>query len=201
MLIKEGDLTILTDPGTYSDAQNNIIGIDVVLITHDHSDHLHIDSLKSVLKNNPEAKVYTNAAVGEKLEKEGIAFQLLEEGQSVTENEVAIEAFGKLHAIMHPDLPRSPNTGFFIAGKFFYPGDAFTDPGRPIDVLALPVAGPWLNLEQAIEYGKKLHPKTCFPVHDGILKKTGSTDVLPPKIFGPLGIHFIVLELGKPMEF
>lgn len=201
MLIEEGNLTILTDPGTYSESQNNINGIDVVLITHDHSDHLHVDSLKVVLGNNPNAKVYTNAAVGEKLEKEGIASQLLEEGQSVTEKEVAIEAFGKLHAVMHPEIPQSPNTGYFIANRFFYPGDAFTNPRKPIEILALPVAGPWINLQQAIEYAKELHPKTCFPVHDGLLKNIGSTNVLPPKILEPLGIHFIVPELGKEMEY
>ncbi len=36
LLIKEQGLTILTDPGTWTTDQNNLTGIDVVLITHEH---------------------------------------------------------------------------------------------------------------------------------------------------------------------
>ena len=52
MVIKEGDLTVLTDPGVWTTAQNGVKGIDVLLITHEHADHLHIESVKEILKNN-----------------------------------------------------------------------------------------------------------------------------------------------------
>lgn len=58
------------------------------------------------------------------------------------------------------------NTGYFIDEKLFYPGDAFTDPGRPIDVLALPVAGPWVKISESVDYALALKPRTVFPVHD-----------------------------------
>ena len=46
MLIELDGLTVLTDPGAFSQEQNQIRGIDVVLITHEHGDHLHVESLK-----------------------------------------------------------------------------------------------------------------------------------------------------------
>ncbi len=197
MLIEERGLRILTDPGTYSEGQNSVPDIHCILITHEHQDHLHIDSLKKVLNNNPLAKIFTNKGVGVLLEKESIPYTLLESGESVTEKGVSIEAFGEKHAAMHPDLPRVDNTGFLIGKRLFYPGDALTSPSVPVEMLALPVAGPWLKLSEAIEYTKEIHPKICFPVHEGILKSPGSTHLIPPKILEPLGIKFLVLGIGK----
>lgn len=201
LLIKEGRLTILTDPGNYSDGQNSVTGIDLVLITHEHQDHLHIDSLKAVLKNNPRAKIITNKSVGALLGKEGIVFEIVEDGQSLTEKGILIEGVGKDHALMHTSIPPIQNTGYFIANRFFYPGDAFTNPKKPVEILALPVAGPWMRLLEAIDYALELKPKICFPVHEGILKLPGSTHRIPPQVLEPKKITFTVLEIGREYQF
>src|SRR5574340_544363 len=95
LLIEEDGLRILIDPGSYSTLPDGLDSIDLVLVTHEHQDHLHVDSLKAVLKGNPEVKVITNKSVSSLLEKEGIAHQLIEEGQKITEKDVLVEAFGK----------------------------------------------------------------------------------------------------------
>ena len=92
-----------------------------MLITHEHADHFHIDSLKALLKNNPQAKVITNKSVGALLEKESIAFSTVEDGQNSDANGVLIEGFGKDHALMHTSIPPIQNTGYFIANKLFTP--------------------------------------------------------------------------------
>src|SRR4030066_1892683 len=116
LLIEEKGLRILTDPGNYSTTQNEIKGVNIVLITHhEHKDHLHMESLKAVLKNNPSAKVMTNSSVGRVLEKEAIPFVMVEDGQCTVENDVSIEAFGKKNAVIYPTLPEIHNTGYFIA--------------------------------------------------------------------------------------
>ncbi|MDI6734124.1 MAG: MBL fold metallo-hydrolase [Patescibacteria group bacterium] len=201
LLIEENGVKILTDPGTYSTQQNEVKNIDVILITHEHSDHLHIDSLKAVVKNNPQAKTITNKSVGKLLEKEGITYSMVEDGQSSNEKEVLIEGFGADHALMYTSIPPTPNTGYFIANRLFYPGDAFTNPRRQIDVLALPVAGPWMKLPEAVDYALKLKPKACFPVHDGILKNISSSNRIPKQILEPKGIKFTILETDKKYEF
>lgn len=63
-------------------------------------------------------------------------------------------------------MPYSANTGFMFEDRFFYPGDAYTDPGCPVEILALPVSGPWVKIGEAIDYALKLKPKVAFPVHD-----------------------------------
>jgi hypothetical protein len=62
------------------------------------------------------------------LAKQGVEYQEIRDGESITAKDVLIEAFGKEHAVIHASIPVIPNTGFFIANKFFYPGDAFVRP-------------------------------------------------------------------------
>jgi L-ascorbate metabolism protein UlaG (beta-lactamase superfamily) len=201
LLIEENGVRILTDPGTYSTQQNDVVGIDFILITHEHNDHLHIDSLKVILKNNPNAKIITNESVGKLLEKEKILFNIVEDSQGFDANGILIEGFGKKHAVIHSLIPQIQNTGYFIQNKLFYPGDAYVDPCKRIDILALPVAGPWLKLDEAIDYGLKLKPNTCFPVHDGNLKSFGAAHNVTKKVLEQNGIIFSVLEIGNEYIF
>ncbi len=201
LIVEEQGIRILTDPGAWTVAQNSVRDIDVVLITHEHPDHLHIDSVKNILQNNPDVKIYTNSAVGKILEKEPIAFELLEHGQTKTVNGVLLEAYGKLHAPIYPGIEQVQNTGFFVAQRFFYPGDAFFAPEKPVEILALPVAGPWLKMSEVIDYAKEIRPKIAFPVHDGMLKIIGPFHILPKMMLGKIGINFRVLEPDQASEF
>jgi L-ascorbate metabolism protein UlaG (beta-lactamase superfamily) len=201
MRIREEEASILIDPGTLTTQQDQEKNIDLVLVTHDHPDHLDIASLKRILANNPTARVITNSGVAPLLQKEQIPFDLLEHGQKTTVKNVSIEGFGERHALMHSTLDPIQNTGYLIADRFFYPGDAFTIPTKPVEILALPVAGPWMRLLEAIDYALALKPKVCFPVHEGILKSPGSTHLYPPQVLEPQGITFSVLEEGKEYTF
>ena len=201
LVVEEGGLRLLTDPGDHTTTQNEVRDIDIVLITHEHADHVHVPSLKTVLSHNPRAKVYTNRGVGELLKNEGIPYELLEHGQTASVSGVVIEGYGDRHAPIYPTVQDVINTGYFIAGRFFHPGDAFYDPGKPVEILALPVSAPWLKIADALEYAQKIKPKICFPIHDGALKIIRAPHGLPAAVLPPLGIDFKVPELGVPMEF
>ncbi len=201
-LIEESGLTILFDPGNLSAAQNQVSGIDLVLITHEHQDHLDLASLKAVLTKNPGAKILTNRGVGAALRKQGIKYELLEDGRKTTFKNVLIEGFGKEHAVIYPTLPPVANTGYFIAGRFFYPGDAFYNPGKPVEILALPATAPWSKLQEVVDYMKKVNPKVCFPVHDGYFKQVpGSIYKIPEAELAKAGGRLVILDPGKEMNF
>lgn len=201
LLVEEKGIRILTDPGIYSEKQNNVTEIDIVLITHEHSDHFHVESVKNILKNNPEAKIVTNTAVGKLLDKEGVAYLVLENGNSLVKKGVKVEAFGEKHALIHKTLEPVQNTGYFINEKLFYPGDALTNPNKDVEILALPVAGPWIKISEAIDYALKLKPKMCFPVHDGILVNFGAAHSSPQAVLSKTDIKFEILKLNKEYEF
>jgi L-ascorbate metabolism protein UlaG (beta-lactamase superfamily) len=202
LLIKDQGLAILTDPGAFSSEQDSMTGIDVVLITHEHQDHFHVDSVKAIMKNNLNAKIVTNTAVGKFLDEAQIPYQILEHGDNENFGEVLVEGFGEKHAEVYKAIPLVQNTGYFISGRLFYPGDAFTDPGKPVEILALPVAGPWLKISEPIDYAKALKPKFSFPVHDAIVSKAGGfIHNMMENFLKPDGIKYILPDGQTPMEF
>jgi L-ascorbate metabolism protein UlaG (beta-lactamase superfamily) len=210
LVIETKGIRIMTDPGVFTTAQDDEKNISVVLITHEHADHFHIESLKKVLANNPQALVVTNSAVAKLLEQENIAHSLLEHGGSVTLYDVLFEGIGEHHATIYQELGQVQNTGFFIDSTLFYPGDAFTDPRlngavgqaqRPIPILALPVAGPWMKISEAIDYAVLLKPTQAFPVHDGILKSPTMMQGMLATILKNEGIDFVPLAEGEEKDF
>lgn len=203
---------ILLDPGFYSvEKHSKVNKIDIVLITHEHADHFHIESLKELIKIHPEARVISNDAVGAILAKEGIEHHIMEHGNSVDIKGIHIEAYGTEHALFHKSMPAVSNVGYLItessrhsasneAGpRLFFPGDAFTDPLKEIDVLALPVTGPWMKISEAIDYALQLKPKKVFPVHDAL--RIPSQHLLPEKVLGANGVEFIKLEEGGEIVY
>ena len=203
LLVEEGGLRVLTDPGAYSTAQNDLTNIDLVIITHEHQDHLHIESLKIILKNNPDAHVITNSAVGKILTSENIAHEIVEDGENTTIGQLDIEGHGKDHAYIYKTVSSVQNTGYFIGRRLFYPGDALYNPPKPVEVLALPVAGPWLTVGDAIDYAKAVAPKVCFPVHDGMINfdLPVPTHRFPQKILSECNIKFVPMVEGSTEEF
>lgn len=173
LLIEIDGKRILTDSGRFSVSQNEVTDIDLILITHEHADHLHAESLQAILSNNPNAKVVTNSSVGKILAELGLAHDVLE-GTAVSEYAgLAIEAYDGEHAEIFEGYGIVQNTGYFIANELFYPGDAYTNPGKAVPTLALPVAGPWCKSTDAIHYALEVNPKKAFPVHDWLLNDDG----------------------------
>jgi L-ascorbate metabolism protein UlaG (beta-lactamase superfamily) len=95
------------------------------------------------------------------------------------------------------------NTGYCIENTLFYPGDAFTNPGKPVDILALPVAGPWMKISEAIEYALEIAPRIAFPVHDGMLlpDRLGPVHRVTSTVLKEKNIEFISMLEGDAHEF
>lgn len=170
LVLEIDGLKIMTDPGMFT-TQSHVqeTGIDVVLITHEHGDHLHIESLKELLEKNPDAHVITNASVAKLLHEQGIESTHIGGGESAEVKGVKIEGFGHDHAIIYESFGQVENTGYLVAEKFYFPGDSFFNPKKAVDVLALPIAGPWMRVGHAVDFLRAVKPRVAFGVHDGIL--------------------------------
>ncbi len=70
-------------------------------------------------------------------------------------------------------------------------------------VLALPVAGPWCKIADAIRYALKVKPKFAFLVHDGMLQKerVGGAHRIPDLVLAKNDIKFIAMNAGDEIEF
>lgn len=200
LLVEEGGAKILLDPGAYSTAQNYVKNLDAILITHEHGDHLDLNSLEIILNNNPTAKIYTNSGVGKILKEKGIKFELLEDGQKTNIKNVLVEGFGKLHAPAFKMMDNIINVGYLIANRLFCPGDGLIFPNKPVEILALAVVSPMVSAVQAVEYAIKLGAKTCFPAHDAALKITGGFYKVPEAELTKAGIKWVVIKEGETAD-
>jgi L-ascorbate metabolism protein UlaG (beta-lactamase superfamily) len=203
LLIEVVGKRILTDPGRFSVAQNELTELDIILITHEHADHLHSESLMAILKNNPNVAIVTNTSVGAILTELGVTYEVLEGVDTTVKLGILLEAFDGKHAEIFEAVGQVQNTGYFIAEKLFYPGDAYTEPNKPVPILALPVAGPWCKAADAIAYAIRVNPAKAFPVHDAVLNEAGLT--LTHGIFkaqlATKGIVFVSMTAGDSEEF
>ena len=202
MLVEEADARILIDPGSYS---GDVVaaGVDAILITHNHQDHLDTGLVATILKQNPQAQVLTVPEAGKNLTEAHIAFTPIEDGAEVTVAGVSVRSFGKQHAYIYGDMPQCQNTGFMVANRFYYPGDSFHVPDAAVEILALPVAGPWMKIAEAIDFAKEVKPKVVIPVHDGFIRpdRGQTTRTFPKMILAPLGIEFRDMQDGSQEEF
>jgi L-ascorbate metabolism protein UlaG (beta-lactamase superfamily) len=202
LVIEEGERRIMTDPGSWTvEKHSEEKNIDLIIITHEHGDHLHIDSLKKIIENNPNGIVVTNKGVGRLLDEVGIRYEILEDKKPKDFFNIEIEAYNCKHEEIFRDIFQVENTAFFIGKRLFYPGDSFFNPKKPVEILALPVAGPWANIKDAINYALEIKPKICFPVHDGMLKLFGANHRIPLMVLEKEGIIFKNFEDKNEEEF
>ncbi len=195
LIIEEKGKRIMIDPGSWTiNEQIEEENIDIIIITHEHSDHIHIESLKLIIENNPNVLIITNEGVGKLLNEVNIRYEVLEDKIPKDILGIEIEAHDCKHEEIYNEIGQVQNTGYFITKRLFYPGDAFYNPNKPIEILALPVAGPWTNIKNAVNYALDINPRICFPVHDGMLKSFGSTHKILNLIFEKEGIIFKNLE-------
>lgn len=195
-------LSVLIDPGVYA-AVPDFLKVDVILITHEHPDHFDPEAIKKILAKHKECEIITHAGMRKVLSALDIPSTLIAEGEVCIRKRVSIERMGNAHACIHKDLPAIENCGFYISGEFFYPGDAFIVPNKKVKTLALPVAAPWMRLEECIEYAKAVKPEVVFPVHDGMLRPDRMTPTrrIPAMLLEKEGIRYVDMQDGWTNEF
>lgn len=165
LLAEDDGYRLLIDPGCFSRELADITDLTGVLITHSHEDHLDIPRVQAMLDRNPAARVVCDEASVMALADRGVPAEAVRDGDSLDLG-VAITVHGREHAVIHPDLPNVPNVGYLLADRFFCAGDAFTVPGRPVEILAVPVGAAWMKVSEAIDWLRVMRPRVAVPVHD-----------------------------------
>jgi L-ascorbate metabolism protein UlaG (beta-lactamase superfamily) len=175
LLVEEGQARMLLDPGTLSAGFEQLEGLAAVLFTHQHADHLDPERLRGLLDRNPGARVVSDEGSADALARAGADVEVVRAGDELDVGGIGVGVLGRDHAVIHPDVPVVPNVGYLVGGRLFHPGDAFTVPGQPVEVLAVPAAAPWLKVSEAIDYLRAVRPRVAVPVHDRVLSPAGTT--------------------------
>jgi L-ascorbate metabolism protein UlaG (beta-lactamase superfamily) len=202
--VERGNGVLLIDPGSLSE-RDALDGVDAVLVTHEHVDHLDLDALADALGRQPSIEVYTHPDVVEKLRDLPAALHPVLAGDEFSVAGFRVRAYGGLHAIIHPDIPRIANLGFLVedpaGGNLYHPGDSFEVPTDvPVDTLFVPVSAPWLKISEAVDFTRQVAPRRAYALHDALY--TGVALGLVKNVMSNLSrTEFARLEPGQQVEF
>ena len=171
VLLDTGAARLLIDPGNFSSDFEGVTGLDAVLVTHKHPDHLDPERLPALLRGNPDARLIVDPGTAGQLDD--VEHETVEPGASLEVGGARVEVLGGQHAIIHPDIPRIPNNAYLVDGTHFHPGDALDTVPENLEVLFLPTAAPWQKLADAVDYLRQVAPRTVVPIHQGLLAVPG----------------------------
>jgi L-ascorbate metabolism protein UlaG (beta-lactamase superfamily) len=152
---------------------------DILLISHDHSDHCSPQDLKKIVSGK--TTIITTAESKRKLSKTKVKeIRVAKPGQKILIDGVSIETVpaynvNKFRSPGHPFHPKEKEMlGFIITlngVKIYHAGDTDLIPEMErfdVDVACLPVSGTYvMTAEEAVESTKHIKLKVAIPMHYG----------------------------------
>ncbi len=200
--VEHADQVLVIDPGAFTGAEA-LEGATSVLVTHEHADHLSIDHLRA-----SDVPVFTIDAVAQQIAADpevADRVTVVAPGEEFDAG-LPVRAVGERHAVIHPDMPRFFNSGFVITAggtTVYHPGDSFTEPGQPVDVLLVPISGPWLKLAESVDFARAVAAPRNVAIHDRLLSDIGLR-LVDDRMTGLLGdreLGYERLEPGRDATF
>lgn len=176
--LEKNGTSLVIDPGSFSEVQEALDGVNLVLITHVHPDHYDAKRLTAALAENPELNIYAPQSVIDELtEASGEATDRLHAvtaDSTLSLGPFEVKTFGGQHALIHPLIPTVDNVGFVIDDAVFHPGDSFTVPhGLTVPTVLVPLHAPWSKMSEVIDFIIATRATNVYQIHDALLADIG----------------------------
>lgn len=171
LVIEHDGASLVIDPGSFT-APFDAPGLVGVVVTHEHADHVTAEHLDRLLASAEGVELFAPAGVAASLP--GYAWQIVTAGDARSAGPFSLAFSGGRHAVIHSSLPVVDNLGVMVNDTLYYPGDSFTAPEGPVDVLAVPASAPWLKIGEVMDYLDAVKPRRAFPTHERVNSDAGN---------------------------
>lgn len=166
VLVEAAGSRVLLDPGVFSPSAFELTGLDAIVVTHQHPDHLDRDRIDALVAANPQARLLAEPETAETLE----GWEATGDGVTFAIGALTLTGVGSRHAEIVPALPRVGNVGVLVSAEgeptFFHPGDTYEYRPEGVDILAFPLSAPWAKVSETVDFVRSVAPRTAFPIHD-----------------------------------
>ncbi|MBN2202894.1 MAG: MBL fold metallo-hydrolase [Candidatus Aenigmarchaeota archaeon] len=174
ILIEIENKKILVDPGRYCYGENfkpeDWKDIDVLLLTHGHTDHCSPDAVKTIYENN-KPKIIGSKWVGEILSEIDVPHVIIFPGQEEVFEKFSIEAVKALHG-ESPVMSSSPKetVGFLIKSEkiLYHCSDTLYMKDKPnADIVFVPISNSTITMgpKEAAIFVNEINPEIAIPFH------------------------------------
>lgn len=174
LMVTFGGKTVHVDPVSAEADYTRLPAADLILISHDHHDHLDLEAVKLIRK--PETKIVGNPDAGRQIP----GAIVLKNGESQTVDGFKIEAV-PAYNIRHemspgvPFHPRGIGNGYVVTfgdKRVYFAGDTENVPEMKqlldIDIAFLPMNLPYtMTPEMTADAALMFRPKILYPYHYG----------------------------------
>ena len=172
IVFEEQRKKLVLDPGAYTEPLEDIKDVLAVVITHAHDDHCFEAQLDRLIAANPDLMIFGPPQVCTRLSKYNTTAVYM--GDHYPVGPFTLEFFGDLHAVIHPSIPVIENRAVLINDKVYYPGDSFTLPDRPVELLAVPTSAPWLKVSEVMDFVTAVKHKHSMATHNALHSDFGN---------------------------
>ena len=173
LMIEAGKTVIHIDPVSREADYTLLPKADIILVTHEHGDHLDLKALGIVTQ--PQTKTFVSQSCNGKIEHALV----MNNGQDIKIGDISIKAVPAYNIVNkrdgNPYHPKGNGNGYVISfgGKTIYvAGDTENIPEmaelKNIDIAFLPMNLPYtMTPEMVADGAKSFMPKILYPYHTG----------------------------------
>lgn len=169
VVLEENGSKLVIDPGEYTLLPGSLEDVVAVVVTHHHADHVSDKNLAQILAKNPDAVLYAHQEVLDYISVD-IKQVAVSGDANFEEGPFKFKLSEHDHAVIYMTSP-CRNLSVTVNDYFYYPGDSYKLPETDVEVIGVPMSGPWAKTADSIDFALNSNAKVYFPTHNAHLNE------------------------------